>query len=515
MAPALVIVLAVARTSGPWYAGDLALLAAHFWLLFALILAGPFAALAIVSALRRRAPSLAETSAVAVATLFALFWYERVKPWALWTSRYRPSAVDAGALAGVAVLTLLIGLSVRAAGPSFRAVATRAAGAIAIGSALLAAYPLALAPSLNRTESARRLALGSRAAEVDRPTASRRLLFIGVDGLDWAVIERLIAQQRLPQIEGLVKGGRSYELDAGDLALSPEIWTTIYTGRVPEFSGFVTWDFRGVSRSIDALPANAHRSMWGVNKWLWRATALGLWAPASLTTARLTGPAFWRIASAAGLRVAVFEPVPFTVLGEEVNGVFGWQEGDEYLAHWKTAERAPLTERFPFPGQYRETAVESLEVERRRAAIAGELVVRSPIALAVYYTPVVDETAHWNWRDESTIAAAYEQVDRSIGVLRERFGAPHAVILASDHGWEFNTYEHSRVPHGMLVVADGRVSGFGGTMRAEEVAPTVLSLLALPAPDYSAIAPAFLAPHAGRADDAARERLKALGYIGR
>src|SRR5262249_10250889 len=201
------------------------------------------------------------------------------------------------------------------------------------------------------------------------------------------------------------------------------------------------------------------RSMWGVNKWLWRTTALGLWTPASLTTARLTGPAFWRIASAAGLRVAVFEPVPFTVLGEEVNGVFGWQEGDEYLAHWKTAERAPRPERFRFPGRYGETAGESVEVERRGAGIAGDLVVRSPIALAVYYTPVVDETAHWNWRDESTIAAAYEQVDRSIGVLRERFGAPHAVILASDHGGEFNTYEHSPLPPRMLLVAHRPLSG--------------------------------------------------------
>jgi nucleotide-binding universal stress UspA family protein len=511
--PALVVTAALARASGPWHAADLAILTACFWLLFVVVLAMPCAAQAIVSIARRRPASVSEAFALAATTLFALFWYERLKPLELWTFRYRPAAFDAGGLAAIALIAVATFLFIRSAS-SLRGSAARGVVAMLIGSAVLLIYVRAFEPSGARTEPARRLAQSSTANGSASPV-SGRVLFIGVDGLDWSVVERLIAQHRLRHIEALVATGRSYELDAGRLSLSPEIWTTIYTGRVPRFSGFVTWDFHGVSRPIEALPASGHRPVWGINKWLWRTTVLGLWTPASVTTAQLTGPAFWRVASAAGLTVAVFEPVPFTVVGEEVNGVFGWEEDDGYRAHWKIAGRPPSTERLPFSGQYRSTAREALEVERRRSAIAGGLMSRAPIALGVYYTPVVDETSHWDWPDESSVAAAYEQVDRSIGALRERFGAPHTVVLASDHGWELNAYQHSRVPRGMLVVSGANQSGFGGTMRAGEVSSTVLALLGVPAQDDRAIAPMFLAPAGGRSDDAARERLKALGYIGR
>jgi Type I phosphodiesterase / nucleotide pyrophosphatase len=189
-----------------------------------------------------------------------------------------------------------------------------------------------------------------------------------------------------------------------------------------------------------------------------------------------------------------------------------------------------------FPGGFRQTAAESIDLERRRAAAAGALLARAHPALAVYYTQAVDEISHWNWPsarddlDRSVIASAYEEIDRSVGELLERFGPADAVVLASDHGWEFNPYQHERMPHGVLVVADGRSSGFGGTAMVGAVAPTVLALLKLPrdaaglAPiagtpdfgvaDYSAVAPLFVSDGAVRPDDGARQRLKSLGYTG-
>ena len=528
--PALAVTAALALDGGPFTASDLVLLAAHFWILFLVVLAMPFSAFAIVALPRRKVPSSADACALGAASLFALFWYERLKPLELWTLRYRPAPFDAAALAAVGVLTLLIAACVRGRARPLGVAATRAFVAVAIGSVVLAAYSWMFAPSPARTEPARRLA--ERRPEGPGPAIqplSSRVLFIGVDGLDWLAVERLIAKRRLPHIDAIVRGGRSYELDAGGLSFSPEIWTAMYTGVAPRFSGYVTWSFSGVSRPIEALPATGHRPVWGVNKWLWRTTVLRLWTPASLTTARLAGPAFWRVASEAGKTVAVFDPVPYTVIGEEVSGVFAWEEGGSYHAHWKIAERAASTENYPFPGQYRESAAEAMDVDRRRTAIVADLMARTPLALAVYYTSVVDETAHWDWPaadprspapfderfDRSSLAAAYEQVDRTIGLLRDRFGSPHAVILASDHGWELNAYQHSRVPRGVFVISNGRQSGFGGTMAAEAVAPAVLSLLGLPNRDNRAIAPVFLAPEVNRSDDATRERLKALGYIGR
>ena len=526
--PALAVTTALAVDGAPLSLTDLVFLAADLWVLFLVVLAIPFGALAIVALLRRRVPSTADVCALAAAWLFALFWYERLKPLELWTARYRPAPFDVAALAAVAVLSAAVAIGgVLAGAPLFRITVLRTSVAVAIGSVVLAGFARGFEPPPDRSAPARRMAQSSRPSASAAPG---RVLFIGVDGLDWLAVERLIAQRRVPHIEELVRGGRSYDLGAGRLSLSPEIWTAIYTGGAPQFSGYVTWTFLGVSRPIEALPATGHRSWWGINKWLWRTDALGLWTPASLTTARLTGPAFWRVASSSGKTVAVFEPVPFPVIGEEVRGVFGWEEEGTYLAHWKISDRAPSNERFPFPGQHRDSAAEAMDVDRRRTAIVADLMARTPLELAVYYTSLVDETAHRDWPaasprrsgvplderfDRSSLAAAYEQVDRAIGVLRDRFGPPHAVVLASDHGWELNAYEHSRVPHGVLVIADGRRAGFGGTMTAEAVAPTVLSLLGLPIRDERAIAPVFLASEPGRPSDAARERLKALGYIGR
>src|SRR5262249_27701307 len=151
-----------------------------------------------------------------------------------------------------------------------------------------------------------------------------------------------------------------------------------------------------------------------------------------------------------------------------------------YDAHWKTTDGAH-DERVPFAGSSRESAAESLDVERRRAAIAAHLIDRASPALVVYYTQAVDEVSHFEWpsaRDlaRSPIAAAYEEVDRSLGVLRDRL-QPRAIVLASDHGWEFSPHQHERLPRGVLIVADGSLRGFGGTAPVETVAPTVLSLL--------------------------------------
>jgi hypothetical protein len=85
---------------------------------------------------------------------------------------------------------------------------------------------------------------------------------VGVDGADWAVIEELWRQERLPVLRGLARDGSRAVLKTS-WASSPVIWSTVATGVLPSvhgISGFVDATDRGdvpVSSTMRRVPAMA------------------------------------------------------------------------------------------------------------------------------------------------------------------------------------------------------------------------------------------------------------------
>lgn len=69
------------------------------------------------------------------------------------------------------------------------------------------------------------------------PPAPRRVVVIGIDGAEWAVIERLRAAGRLPVLDGLIRRGTSGPLGTFRPTLSPALWTTVATGVPPAEHG--------------------------------------------------------------------------------------------------------------------------------------------------------------------------------------------------------------------------------------------------------------------------------------
>lgn len=69
------------------------------------------------------------------------------------------------------------------------------------------------------------------------PRRPHRVLLIGVDGLEWSVIAPLIRQGDLPNLRSLMKHGVYGKLDTIDPTLSPVVWTTIATGKLPDQHG--------------------------------------------------------------------------------------------------------------------------------------------------------------------------------------------------------------------------------------------------------------------------------------
>ncbi len=150
----------------------------------------------------------------------------------------RPFHQGAGVGAGIALALgfLLVGLAM--AGP-VRAVL---AAALAAVGALLAG----VASETNRARATMTL-VGSAMALVllsagvllrDRPDAPRRqMLVLGLDGATWKIIDEGRAAGTLPTFDRLVETGVRGELDVVEPLISPPIWTTIATGRMPDDHG--------------------------------------------------------------------------------------------------------------------------------------------------------------------------------------------------------------------------------------------------------------------------------------
>ncbi|HKW13180.1 MAG TPA: alkaline phosphatase family protein, partial [Candidatus Krumholzibacteria bacterium] len=70
---------------------------------------------------------------------------------------------------------------------------------------------------------------------------ARRLIIVGVDGGDWMNLRPLIDAGKLPNFAKLVRDGASGPLRSEEPMLSPLLWTTMATGRLPEQHGVLNF----------------------------------------------------------------------------------------------------------------------------------------------------------------------------------------------------------------------------------------------------------------------------------
>ncbi len=69
----------------------------------------------------------------------------------------------------------------------------------------------------------------------------RKIIFVGVDGGDWEIIDPLIEAGFLPNFKKILEGGASGRLRSIEPLLSPLIWTSIATGKLPEDHGILNF----------------------------------------------------------------------------------------------------------------------------------------------------------------------------------------------------------------------------------------------------------------------------------
>lgn len=281
----------------------------------------------------------------------------------------------------------------------------------------------------------------------------RRLLVIGIDGMDWPVLEPLLGD--LPNLREIAGRGAAGEMRSIFPPDSIPSWVSIFTGLDPSE--------HGILETIDYFKK-------GVKTF-------------SVDTAAFRGATFWDRASAAGSKVVVVNPLlaypPWPVNGIMTSGPV-FVSGRVATFPEEIARRyeiPPLGGIVDFP-EKRELASfaekSAVETERIVDFTAG-LLAHEPWDLAFVTLLTLDRMFHFFWRYQDaadpthprrsayagTIRDFHLFLDRCIGKLRASAGEEALVLIVSDHGHgmraplQFNLNELLR-QNGLL---EGRFKG--------------------------------------------------------
>jgi predicted AlkP superfamily phosphohydrolase/phosphomutase len=375
------------------------------------------------------------------------------------------------------------------------------------------AQPAARTPPVEDLDVATRVA---RAAGGRSP-----VIWIGLDGLDWEILDRLAGEGKMPNWKRLVSEGWSARLESFFPLISPILWTTAATGATPDVHRVL--DFQEVDPKTGAKVPISGNS---------RAV-----------------PAVWNLASAAGRKVGVvgwwathpaeevngffvsdraspilFEDLPLagvafpTALEAGIAQVVG-RDGrvtEEDLAPFLDVPRPEIAKALSETGHTRTHPIAGLArvlgATRVSHRIARDLYDRERPDLLVLYLEGTDEVGHLFAPDtppkldctpDADIArygrvvdTYYALVDRLLGQWMRRAREDGATLVVnSDHGfkwgldrpcgfsaasWATAAFWHR--PEGVLAAWGAAAArGERGKARMLDVAPTVLALLDLSA----------------------------------
>lgn len=373
------------------------------------------------------------------------------------------------------------------------------------------------------------------------------LLFIGLDGADWQLLDDYIAQGAMPNLARLVREGTSGTLETEHPPLSPLLWTTMMTGVSPLDHHIL--DFTHFNR------------------------ATGVKEP--ITSDERAVPAIWNMATSAGKSVAVFglwatypaEPVHgllvsdrlFTFLFSESTpprgivfppsreawarkGVDAAEKSVDFvtlkrylpwLGEQDYADLAHAQNPYEKPGSALRRILVETEVYRR---LVDDVVTSSMSDLTIVYIQGTDTIGHvfapfapprqpgvseGDYQRYHQVPELYfRHIDRLLGDLVTAAERHHArVMIASDHGFRWKDgrpIELSSIAtataakwhrnEGIFLLWGAGIAASGGhTVHGgiRQVCATLLDLCGLPR-DPRAAGPSLAAQHSTRSADYAR-----------
>jgi len=409
--------------------------------------------------------------------------------------------------------------------------------------------------------------------ETEAEPIERRVVILGIDGLEWDIMGPLLESGRLPNFARLINEGAWGELRSLKFLESPMIWTSIATGKTPGkhgVTGFTTKEGAPRAGAIITADYRTARTLWDiVGERGWSVGVVGwlvTW-PAEPVNGYLVTDRFGY-----GWDADARSAEGITFPAELIDDIGGLRVRPEDLSEGDVARfvrgdvptGGELSERVRALRRIIATDATFLAVDRHLAS-------QRPTDFYALYIKGVDGVSHLFWTDAfpesgpspsnreielfgEVIARFYERADEVVGEFLDRVDDGTILIVTSDHGhsgpkergdayaWGIAMHD----PTGFFALYGEDIAGGQELTRVSvlDIAPTILALSGLPVAEdmdgrvlEEAIDPGFLERHPiasvatyehespggepGDADEAIEspldeeilEELRSLGYI--
>ena len=349
-----------------------------------------------------------------------------------------------------------------------------------------------------------------------------RVLFVGLDGADWQLLDRYTADGTMPNLARLVARGERGVLLTQQPPLSPLVWTTMMTGvsplehRILDFTRFnpVTHVREPITSDERAVPA--------------------IWNMATAQKKRVDVFGMWATYPAESINGTMVSDRLFAFQYAEPQPPIGAVSPSSYEADAKNALRAVIAQYSGEPdAQYRRVLIQTDTIHR----ISLDRIRHDKPDLAIVYYEGTDAIGHLFApefeRHQQTVRDYFERIDRLLGdydTLAREMDAD--LVIASDHGFTWfgdkpatsstaietagqwhrseGIYLHVAPPH-------GKTRSVPAPVRVEQMCPTLLAFAGLPPVDAFDYRSAFVRARTStdaRGADEQIAQLKALGYLG-
>lgn len=403
------------------------------------------------------------------------------------------------------------------------------------------------------------------APEIPVQETGLKVALVGLDGADWRVLRPMIDRGELPAFAGMLKNGSTATLATFPDSNSAVIWTSIYTGALPERHGVL--DFFRIP-----LPGMGSEGLYPVHRTFFKELSGPLIRPRMINRYSVHALPIWEIADHEGMTIGIVDgyyySFPAIVPSRPESFVLSY--GLDGYAQDPAGKKMEEVELFAQPPSlFRELRplLDLPDFEWQSAAALRLLNERPQPRLLNVYTHEPDTVQHlfWKWYqpqyflwvDEDDVREKGDRIpamqrgfDAFLGKLQQKLEPDTVLIVASDHGHaptilhqDFYT-QHRHGPPGILLMQGGPVKPGSVIQGAHilDIYPTVLYLLGLPVPEdaagkvlLDALDPEFVRRHPLRTiptyevlgpaeglpggrresgqDQRELEKLKALGYI--
>ena len=401
------------------------------------------------------------------------------------------------------------------------------------------------------------LALCLAACRPEAPVAEpapKRVIFVGLDGADWQLLDRYIADGTMPNLGALVRDGERSVLRTQHPPLSPLVWTTMMTGvsplehRILDFTRFhpSTREKEPITSDERAVP-----TIWNMASSAGKRVAVyGLWAtyPAESVNGVIVSDRLFSFQyDAPAPPGAVFpesEQAFATATMQDVAAAAGYDALHAYVFELTPAEYERASAN-PNPFADPVTALRRILIETEGMhRLAAARIEREKPDLAIVYFQGTDAIGHLFApyappklpsvsmhdfaRYQQVPRLYFQRIDAILGDYRRLAAASGAqLVIASDHGFR---WLDGRSPVSSTAVATAakwhRDEGIflhwprGGisAQSVTQICPTLLQLLGM-STDVASYRRAFRRTSARTqvVNAAANEelaKLKALGYLG-